>query len=102
MESWVVFTDIKSVRLCIFKTRLEASCVSSNTPCQLMGQIYRAAGLERAPSRSGRRWFTAQLAHFAVSPKLIMNLAGHGSLTTPQRYIDVRDDYMQRAAVELV
>lgn len=74
---------------------------SPNTLCQLMGQLYRAAGLDGATSHSGRRWFITQLAHSGVSPKVIMVLAGHRNLTTTQRYIDVRDD-MMRAAVALL
>ncbi len=75
---------------------------SANTLCQLMGQLYRQAGLEGATSHSGRRWFITRLAHSqAVSAKVIMELAGHRNLSTTQRYIDVRDD-LKRAAVELL
>lgn len=74
---------------------------SANTLCQLMGQLYRTAGLDGATSHSGRRWFITKLAHSGVSAKVIMTLAGHKHLTTTQRYIDVRDD-MMRAAVELL
>ncbi|MFN3717371.1 MAG: tyrosine-type recombinase/integrase [Rhizobium rhizophilum] len=74
---------------------------SANTLCQLMGQIYRQAGIDGATSHSGRRWFITRLAHSGVSPKVIMTLAGHRNLTTTQRYIDVRDE-MMRAAVELL
>lgn len=74
---------------------------SPNTLCQLLGQIYRTAGLDGSSSHSGRRWFITQLAHAGVSAKVIMMLAGHRNLTTTQRYIDVRDD-MMRAAVELL
>jgi len=74
---------------------------SPNTLCQLMGQLYRSAGLDGASSHSGRRWFITRLAHSGVSPKVLMTLAGHKHLTTTQRYIDVRDD-MMRAAVELL
>ncbi|MBB3967195.1 tyrosine-type recombinase/integrase [Rhizobium metallidurans] len=74
---------------------------SANTLCQLMGQIYKLAGLDGATSHSGRRWFITRLAHSGVSPKVIMTLAGHRNLTTTQRYIDVRDD-MMKAAVDLL
>ena len=74
---------------------------SANTLCQLMGQIYRGAGLDGATSHSGRRWFITRLAHSGVSPKVIMTLAGHRNLTTTQRYIDVHDE-MMRAAVDLL
>ena len=74
---------------------------SANTLCQLLGQLYRQAGLDGATSHSGRRWFITRLAHSGVSPKVIMTLAGHRNLTTTQRYIDVRDD-MMKAAVDLL
>lgn len=74
---------------------------SANTLCQLMGQLYKNAGLDGATSHSGRRWFITRLAHSGVSPKVIMTLAGHRNLTTTQRYIDVRDE-MMKAAVDLL
>ncbi len=74
---------------------------SANTLCQLLGQLYKSAGLDGATSHSGRRWFITRLAHSGVSPKVIMTLAGHRNLTTTQRYIDVRDE-MMRAAVEVL
>lgn len=74
---------------------------SANTLCQLFATLYTTAGIDGASSHSGRRWFITRLAHSAVSPKVIMTLAGHKSLATTQRYIDVNDDLM-RAAVECV
>lgn len=74
---------------------------SANTLCQLFATLYQAAGIDGASSHSGRRWFITRLAHSAVSPKVIMTLAGHKSLATTQRYIEVNDELM-RAAVELV
>ncbi|WP_085553763.1 tyrosine-type recombinase/integrase [Azospirillum agricola] len=71
---------------------------SPNTLCQLMGQLYRQAGLDGATSHSGRRWFISKLAHGGISPKVIMALAGHKHLSTTQRYIEVNDELM-RAAV---
>lgn len=72
---------------------------SANSLCQLIGRIYADAGIVGASSHSGRRWFITQLAHSGVSPKVIMTLAGHRSLATTQRYIDVNDQ-MLAAAVE--
>jgi len=34
---------------------------SENTLCLLMGQLYRSAGLDRATSHSGHRWFITRL-----------------------------------------
>lgn len=74
---------------------------SANTLCQLFATLYMAAGIDGASSHSGRRWFITRLAHSAVSPKVIMTLAGHKSLATTQRYIEV-NDVLMRAAVERV
>lgn len=72
---------------------------SANSLCQLLGRIYESAGIVGASSHSGRRWFITNLAHAGISPKIIMTLAGHRSLATTQRYIDVNDQ-MMAAAVE--
>lgn len=74
---------------------------SANSLCQLFGRIYKAAGISGASSHSGRRWFITRLAHSGVSPKVIMELAGHKNLTTTQRYIDVTAD-MKAQAVRLL
>jgi integrase/recombinase XerD len=70
---------------------------SANSLCQLFGRLYNSAGIDGATSHSGRRWFITRLAHSGVSPKVIMTLAGHRSLATTQRYIDVNDDMMSKA-----
>ena len=74
---------------------------SANTLAQTINYIYRAAGLEGASSHSGRRSFITTLAHKGVGVRVLASLAGHRSITTTQRYIDVNDD-QKRAAVELV
>ena len=70
---------------------------SANTLCQLFGEIYDSAGIVGGSSHSGRRGFISKLAHAGVSPKVIMELAGHRNLNTTQRYIDVTEDMMQKA-----
>jgi integrase/recombinase XerD len=65
------------------------------------GRVYAAAGIDDATPHSGRRWFITQLAHLGVSPKVLLELAGHKQLTTIQRYIQV-DDRMKQRAVELL
>lgn len=74
---------------------------SPNSLCQLVSRIYTEAGITDASSHSGRRWFITQLAHAGVSPKVIMELAGHKHLGTTQRYIEVNED-MKTAAVGLL
>ncbi|SDG53514.1 tyrosine-type recombinase/integrase [Pelagibacterium luteolum] len=74
---------------------------SANSLCQLFARIYSAAGVDGASSHSGRRWFITRLAHSGVSPKVIMTLAGHKSLATTQRYIDINDEMMANAVGRL-
>ncbi|MEO9682118.1 MAG: site-specific integrase [Tateyamaria sp.] len=74
---------------------------SPNSVVQAFKRVLVAAGIEDASSHIGRRWFITQMAHAGVSPKVIMELAGHKQLTTTQRYIDVTDE-QKRSAVDLL
>jgi integrase/recombinase XerD len=74
---------------------------NANTTCQLFGNIYTGCGLKGATSHSGRRTFITNLASKAVSVRVLAVLAGHSSISTTQRYIDVNDQQL-RNAVELV
>jgi integrase/recombinase XerD len=69
--------------------------------CQLLGAIYRQCRIMGASSHSGRRTFITTLASKSVSVRVLALLAGHSSISTTQRYIDVNDDQL-RNAVELV
>lgn len=73
---------------------------SGNTMCQLFGQIYDGCGLDGASSHSGRRTFITNLASKSVSVRVLALLAGHSSISTTQRYIDVNDNQL-RNAIEL-
>lgn len=73
----------------------------ANTLCQTLNRIYASAGLEGATSHSGRRTFITTLASKGVGVRVLASLAGHRSISTTQRYIDVNDD-MMRAAVDLL
>ena len=79
----------------------QKTAFSANTLCKLFGQLYHEAGIDGASSHSGRRWFITRLAHSGISPKVIMELAGHANLTTTQRYIECTPD-MMKAAVEVL
>ena len=74
---------------------------SANGLCQVMLHLYDAAGLDRATSHSGRRTFITTLAHKGVNVRVLAALAGHSSIATTQRYIDLNENVM-RAAVEMV
>ena len=74
---------------------------SGNTMCQLFLNIYKACGVKGASSHSGRRTFITALASKSISVRVLAALAGHSSIATTQRYIDVNDDQL-RNAVELL
>lgn len=74
---------------------------SATTMVMLFRRIYNDAGLPDAKSHSGRRTFITSLANRGVSVRLIQELAGHSSIQTTQRYIDVNEEMLVKAA-ELV
>jgi integrase/recombinase XerD len=73
---------------------------NANTMCQLFLNIYAACGIKGASSHSGRRTFITNLASKSVSVRVLAALAGHASIATTQKYIDVNDTQL-RNAVEL-
>ena len=74
---------------------------SANTMTQLFLDIYKPAGFANASSHSGRRSFITNLAAKSVSVRVLAELAGHASIQTTQRYIDVNPQQI-REAVELL
>jgi|ERR1035438_1596721 integrase/recombinase XerD len=74
---------------------------SPNTITQLFGQIYKESGIDKASSHSGRRTFLTALAEKGVNVRVIMQLAGHRSMATTQRYIEANPEMIRRA-LELV
>jgi len=74
---------------------------TSNTLCQHFHYLYKRAGIAGASSHSGRRSFITGLASKGISVRVLASLAGHKSIATTQKYIDINDD-MKRKAVELV
>ncbi|EDM69392.1 Integrase [Roseobacter sp. AzwK-3b] len=74
---------------------------SANTMTQLFLVIYKSAGFANASSHSGRRSFITNLAAKSVSVRVLAELAGHSSIQTTQRYIDVNPKQMSEA-VELL
>ncbi len=84
----------------LFRSRV-GKRFSANSLCQVFLRIYDAAGLDRATSHSGRRTFITTLAHKGVNVRVLAALAGHRSIATTQRYIELNENVL-RAAVELV
>ncbi len=74
---------------------------TANTLCQLFHKLYKDAQMDGATSHSGRRTFITKLADKGVGVRVLMALAGHKSIATTQRYIELNPTVM-KAAVELV
>lgn len=70
---------------------------SPTTVVMLFRTIYDLAGLSDAKSHSGRRSFITKLANKGVSARVVQTLAGHSSLQTTQRYIDVNEGMLVQA-----
>jgi integrase/recombinase XerD len=73
---------------------------SANGLCQLMLKLYDDSGLDKATSHSTRRTFITTLAHKGVNVRVLAALAGHNSIATTQRYIELNSNVL-RAAVEM-
>lgn len=87
---------------CLFPTQKHPRRgFTPNTCAQHFLTMYKRAGIENASSHSGRRTFITQLANKGVTVRVLASLAGHRSIATTQRYIDVNDE-MKRLAVELI
>jgi integrase/recombinase XerD len=75
--------------------------LAPNTVVQIFAKLYERAGVVGASSHSGRRWFMTELARCGVHPRIIQQRAGHSSLATTQRYIEVTPD-QERQAVRAI
>ena len=84
----------------LFQTQ-KAKRFSANTATQHLQRLYKRAGIDGATSHSGRRTFITELAAKGIGVRVLAALAGHRSIQTTQRYIDVNDE-MMRNAVELI
>ena len=70
---------------------------SANTIVQMFMSIYADAGVDGGSSHSGRRSFITTLADKGVSVKVLQHLAGHRSVQTTMRYIDLNDNLLKSA-----
>ena len=80
-----------------FNRSLQSFRLSPNAIAHLFRRLYERAGIIGASSHSGRRWFMTELARAGVHPRIIQQRAGHASLATTQRYIEVTPDQERRA-----
>ena len=74
---------------------------TANTAAQHLQRLYAQAAITGATSHSARRTYLTELAAKGVSVRVLAEMAGHASIQTTQRYIDVNDEQM-RSAAELI
>ena len=92
----------KTARSPLFQTqKSNTRWFSANTAIQLFLALYKGTGIDGASSHSGRRTFITRLASKGVTVRVLASLAGHKSIATTQRYIDVNDK-LKRSAVEMI
>ena len=84
----------------LFKTQ-KSKYFTSNTGTQLLQRIYERSGIAGAKSHSGRKTFISDRAAAGISVRVLAELAGHASIQTTQKYIEINSD-MCRKAVELI
>lgn len=100
LSIYLQFRKTQNLHDALFRSRV-GKRFSANSLCQVFLRIYDAAGLDRATSHSGRRTFITNLAHKGVNVRVLAALAGHRSISTTQRYIELNENVL-RAAVELI
>lgn len=100
LKSYITGLKFATQHEFLFKTQ-KSKHFTSGTAIQLLQRIYGRAGLVGATSHSGRRTFITELANKGVSVRVLAELAGHSSIATTQRYIDINDDMLKKA-VELI
>ena len=84
----------------LFSTQKQ-SHFTANTAAQHLQRLYAKAAVSGATSHSGRRTWLTELSSKGVGVQVLAEMAGHASIQTTQRYIDVNDEQM-RCAAELI
>ena len=84
----------------LFRTQKQ-SHFTANTAAQHSQRLYEQAAISGATSHSGRRTWLTELSSKGVGVRVLAEMAGHASIQTTQRYIDVNDEQM-RCAAELI
>ena len=74
---------------------------TANTAAQHLQRLYAQAAITGTTSHSGRRTRLTELSSKGVGVRVLAEMAGHASIQTTQRYIDVNDEQM-RCAAELI
>lgn len=101
LRAYLRYHPLKQPDAPLFASQKSGKAFTPNTLCQLFHHLFKESGLTDASSHSPRRTFITNLANRGVGVRVLQHLAGHRSISTTQRYIDVNDG-QQRAAVNLL
>jgi integrase len=104
MAAWQTECDVVDQKARLIRTE-RASATSAQAVVNMFADWYRSLGFDGCSSHSGRRTFITNAARkistVGGSLRDVQALAGHSSLTTTQRYIDVNAE-AKRRVVEVV
>ena len=81
----------------LFSTQKHSN-FKANAATQHLQRLYDRAGIVGATSYSGRRTQLTELSAKGVGVWVLAEIAGHASIRTTQRYIDINDEQMCCAA----
>jgi integrase/recombinase XerD len=95
------YTPVSTQLKFFYSQKRNSNGYNANTLTQFFHYLYKKAGVFGASSHSGRRTFITNLASKGVGVRVLMALAGHKSIATTQRYIELNPTVM-KAAVELI
>ena len=74
----------------LFSTQKQ-SHFNANTAAKHLQRLYAQVAISGVTSHSGRRTWLAELSSKGVGVRVLAEMAGHASIQTTQRYIDVND-----------
>jgi integrase/recombinase XerD len=97
LATYLKTTTKQKLHAFLFSTQ-KSQHFSANTATQHLQRLYAHAGIAGATSHSGRRTWLTTLSQKGISVRVLAAMAGHRSIQTTQRYIDVNNDMMHNAA----
>ena len=100
LQQYNTLSSISAPNTYLFSTQKQ-SHFTADTATQHSQRLYEQAAISGATSHSGRRTWLTELSNKGVGVRVLAEMAGHASIQTTQRYIDVNDEQM-RSAAELI
>ena len=99
LQAFLATISVKEHSQALFTSERTGTHFNVNALTQVVGALYRNAGIAGGSSHSGRRTAITRLANAGVPVRQLQAFARHTNIATTQRYIDVNDEQL-RAVVE--